>query len=187
MDEYLGTIKLFGFNFAPRGWMTCQGQTLSISENTALFSLLGTLYGGDGITTFGLPDLRGRVPVGQGQLTGGGVYTIGEVAGSESVTLVSSQMPAHVHAATAVTTAILSAESTQATAQNPNGKCLASGTSIYADEDPAQNRQMSPTCITAATTVTIGVAGGSQPVSILQPFLVANYSICTEGIFPPRN
>jgi microcystin-dependent protein len=187
MEEYIGTIKLFGFAFAPRGWMTCQGQMLSIAQQTALFSLLGTTYGGNGVTTFGLPDLRGRVAVGQGQLTGGAVYTMGEMAGSEAVTLTQAQLPSHTHTATAVTTAILTAESTQATAQNPANKCLASGTSIYAEEDPANNRQMSPTCITASTTVTVAPAGNSQGVAILQPFLVANYCICIEGIFPPRN
>jgi microcystin-dependent protein len=187
MDEFIGTVKLFGFNFAPRGWMTCQGQLLSIAQQTALFSLLGTTYGGDGVTTFGLPDLRGRVAVGQGQLIGGSVYVMGEVSGSESVTLTTTQMPAHLHAATAATAAILSAESTQANAQNPAGKCLASGTNIYATEDPAQNREMSPTCITATTTVTISPSGGSQPVGVLQPLLVANYCICIEGIFPSRN
>jgi microcystin-dependent protein len=187
MDEYLGVIKLFGFNWAPRGWMTCQGQLLSIAQNSALFSLLGTTYGGDGVTTFALPDLRGRVAVGQGQLTGGSIYVMGEIAGSESTTLTVNQLPSHTHTATAATTAILSAESTQANAQNPNNKCLASGTNIYAEEDPAANRQMSPTCISATTTVTVAPAGGSQPVGILQPFLVMNYSICTQGVFPSRN
>jgi microcystin-dependent protein len=187
MEEYIGTVKLFGFNFAPRGWLLAQGQLLSIAQNTALFSLLGTTYGGDGVTTFALPDLRGRAAVGQGQLTGGSVYTIGETRGSENTTLTISQMPAHLHTATAATTAILSAESTQANAQNPANKCLASGTNIYADEDPAQNRAMAPSCITATTTVTIAPTGGSLPVSILQPLLVMNYSVCTEGLFPPRN
>jgi microcystin-dependent protein len=187
MDEFLGTIKLFGFNFAPRAWMTCQGQILNIAQNTALFSLLGTTYGGNGVTTFGLPNLAGRLAIGQGQLIGGSVYTMGEVAGTESTTLLATQLPAHTHAATAATTAILSAEATQANAQNPAGKCLASGTNIYATEDPAQNRQMSPTCIAATTTVTVQPSGGSQPFSILQPFLVMNYCICVSGIFPPRN
>jgi microcystin-dependent protein len=187
MEEFLGTIKLFGFNFAPRGWLICQGQLLSIAQNTALFSLLGTTYGGNGTTTFALPNLSGRVALGQGQLLGGAVYTMGEVAGSENITLLQTQLPTHLHTATAATTAILSAESTQATAQNPAGKCLASGTNIYATEDPAANRQMAPTCISATTTVTVNPAGGSQPFSILQPFLVMNYSICTSGIFPPRN
>jgi microcystin-dependent protein len=187
MEEYIGVIKLFGFNFAPRGWLTCQGQLLSIAQNTALFSLLGTTYGGDGVTTFAVPDLRGRLAVGQGQLSGGSMYTMGEDGGTESTTLTVAQMPNHLHTATAATTAILSAESTQANAQNPNGKCLASGTNIYADEDPAQNRQMAPSCIAATTTVTVAPTGGSLPVAILQPFLVMNYSICTEGLFPPRN
>jgi len=187
MEEFIGTVKLFGFTYAPRGWMLAQGQLLSIAQNTALFSLLGTTYGGDGITTFALPDLQGRLAVGQGQLSGGSVYVMGETAGTESATLTTNQMPAHVHTATAATTAILSAESTQANAQNPNGKCLASGTNIYADEDPAANRQMATSCITATTTVTVNPTGGSQPFSILQPFLVTNYSVCVEGLFPSRN
>jgi microcystin-dependent protein len=187
MDEYLGTVKLFGFNFAPRGWMTCQGQLLSIAQNTALFSLLGTTYGGNGVTTFALPNLAGRVGIGQGQLIGGAVYTMGEVTGTENTTLLMTNLPNHTHTATAATTAVLSAESTQANAQNPANKCLASGTNIYADEDPAQNRQMATSCITATTTVTVNPTGGSQPFSILQPLLVMNYSICTSGVFPPRN
>jgi microcystin-dependent protein len=186
MDELLGTIKLFGFNWAPRGWLLCQGQLLSISQNTALFSLLGVTFGGDGVTTFALPNLSGRVAVGQGQLPGGSVYVMGEISGSESTTLLSTQLPAHTHTATATTTAILSAESTAANAQNPAGKCLASGSTIYATEDPANNRQMAPSCIAATTTVTVNPTGGSQPFSILQPFLVANYSICTEGVYPTR-
>jgi microcystin-dependent protein len=160
---------------------------LSIAQNTALFSLLGTTYGGNGTTTFGLPNLSGRVAIGQGQLAGGAVYSMGEAAGAESTTLVMPQLPAHTHTATAATTATLTAESAQATAQNPNGKCLASGTPIYADEDPAQNRQMAPSCITATTTVTVNPTGSNQPVSILQPFLVLNYCICSQGIFPSRN
>lgn len=187
MEEFIGVIKLFGFNFAPRGWLTCQGQLLSIAQQTALFSLLGTTYGGDGVTTFALPDLRGRLAIGQGQLTGGAAYVMGQVGGSESTTLLSTQMPLHTHTATAATTAILSAESTAATAANPNGRCLASGTTIYADDDPAANRPMATSCITATTTVTVAPAGGGQPFGILQPFLVMNYSICTEGLFPPRN
>lgn len=187
MDEFLGCIKLFGFNFAPRGWATCQGQLLSIAQNTALFSLLGTTYGGNGTTTFALPDLRGRVAVGMGQGPGLSSYTIGEIGGMENTTLTILQMPIHNHTATATTTAILTAENAQATAQNPNGKCLASGTPIYAEADANQNRQMAPNCINATTTVTIANAGGSQPVGIRQPYLALNYCIATEGIFPPRN
>lgn len=199
MDEFLGCIKIFGFNFNPRGWMTCQGQQLSIAQNSALFSLLGTTYGGNGQTTFGLPDLRGRVPVGQGQGTGLSPYALGQTGGFESVTLTQQQLPTHIHAATAqststsATSAILTAETTQANAQNPAGKCLASGTNIYATEDPASNRQMASSCIEATTTtnttttVTVAPAGASAPVAILSPFLAVNYCICTEGIFPSRN
>ena len=126
MDEFLGTIKLFGFNFAPKGWMFCNGQILSISQNTALFSLLGTMYGGNGQTTFAVPDLRSRIAVGMGQGPGLSSYDQGQVGGVEAETLLVSQMPAHTHTATAV----LTAENSQATAQNPNGKYLASGTNI---------------------------------------------------------
>jgi len=197
MDEYLSVIKLFGCSFNPRGWQMCQGQILAIATNTALFSLLGTTYGGNGQTTFALPDLRGRVAVGMGNGPGLPPVVQGEVAGNASVTLLTTQMPAHTHTATfvsgtAATTAILSAESTPANAQNPANKCLASGTNIYAAEDPAQNRQMSPTCITATTTIsavvmTNGIAGNSQPIDIRTPYLGLNYCICTEGIFPSRN
>jgi microcystin-dependent protein len=183
MEEFIGVVKLFGFNFAPRGWQLCQGQLLSIAQNTALFSLLGTTYGGDGVTTFAIPDLQGRLAVGQGQLSGGSAYTLGEAAGTESTTLLTAQMPVHTH--TATTTAVLTAEDKQADAQNPNNKCLASGTQIYATPDAGANRNMDPSCTTVTTTV--AAAGGSLPLSILQPLLVTNYSIGTEGLFPPRN
>jgi microcystin-dependent protein len=187
MDEFLGTIKLFGFNFAPKGWAFCQGQLMSISQNTALFSLLGTYYGGNGQTTFALPDLRSRVAVGQGQGPGLSQYDMGQQGGMETVTLIANQMPVHTHAATATTTAVMTAEMSQASATNPNDRCLASGTQIYADNDPNQNRGMSPHCITATTTVTIANAGGSQPVGIITPYLALNYCICTQGIYPSRN
>jgi microcystin-dependent protein len=187
MDEFLATIKIFGFNFAPRGWAFCQGQVLSIASNTALFSLLGTTFGGNGQTTFGLPDLRGRVAVGQGQGPGLSNYVMGQMSGTETNTLTTGQMPIHTHTATATTTSILSAEETAANAQNPAGKCLASGTNIYAVESPGTNRQMSPTAIASTTTVTIATAGGSQPVNNLQPYLALNYCICTEGIYPSRS
>src|SRR5687767_9318635 len=101
MEPFLGQIQAFGFNFAPRGWAQCQGQLLAINTNTALFSLLGTTYGGNGQTTFALPDFRGRTMVGQGQGPGLSAYTIGQVGGTESVTLTSNNLPAHTHIATA--------------------------------------------------------------------------------------
>lgn len=199
MEVYLGMVTIFGFSFNPRGWMTCSGQQLSIAQNTALFSLLGTTYGGNGQTTFGLPDLRGRVPLGAGQGPGLQNYDLGQMSGSEANTLTIAQMPAHNHPATATSeststsTSALFAEGTPANAQNPAGKMLASGQSIYANEDAANNRQMSSQAVTTTTTTTttttvnVNVAGGSQPVNNLQPYIAMNYCICVEGIFPSRN
>lgn len=199
MDFYLSQIVMWGCNFAPRGWMACNGQQLSIAQNTALFSLLGTTFGGNGQTTFGLPDLRGRAPVHFGQ--GAGLATnwaLGQTGGTESVTLTQNQMPMHTHAATATststTTATLHAETSQADARNPLAKMLATppaAAQIYADPIPADNKAMAPDSITATTatttTVTVNPAGGSQPFGLIQPSLAVNFCICTEGLFPSRN
>jgi microcystin-dependent protein len=199
MEVYLGMVTIFGFTFPPKDWTTCQGQLMSISQNTALFSLLGTTYGGNGQTTFGLPDLRGRVPLGAGQGPGLSSYDIGQVGGSENNTLVITQMPAHNHQATATSTSTstststLYAESTPANSQNPSGKMLASSQNVYASEDPANNRAMSSEAVTTTTdtttntTVTVGIAGSSQPVNNIQPYLAMNYCIALQGIFPSRN
>ena len=183
MDEYLGTVKLFGFNFAPRGWMTCQGQIISIAQNTALFSLLGTTYGGNGQTTFALPDLQGRSAIGQGNGRGLSNYVMGQVGGQENVTLTNNQLPAHTHQATCVST--LFAETGQGNSQNPQGRLLGSGQQIYCDENPANNRQMSSQSV--QTTATVAVTGSSQPFNVQAPYLTLNYCICTQGIFPSRN
>ena len=140
MDEFIGCIKLFGFSFAPRGWATCQGQIISIAQNTALFSLLGTTYGGNGQTTFALPDLQGRVAMGQGNPPGRQNYQMGQTGGAESVTLTAASLPPHIHAATATST--LYAETGQGNSQNPMGRLLGSGQQIYCDENPANNRPM---------------------------------------------
>ena len=183
MDSpFLGMIAIFGFNFAPRGWAFCQGQILSIAQNTALFSLLGTMYGGNGQTTFALPDLRGRVPVGQGQGPGLSSYDIGQVGGTETNSLTVSQLAPHTHVA--ATSAVLHAEGVNATGQNPNGKLLASA-NIYSDPDPANDRTMNSASIVASTT--IQPTGNSQPINNIQPYLGMNYSIALEGIFPSRN
>lgn len=194
MDEFLGTIKIFGFNFAPRGWMTCQGQTLAISSNSALFALLGTTYGGNGQTTFGLPNLQGRAPIGIGTGPGLPAYQIGQVGGVNAVTLLQTQLPQHTHAATAASTSTststMYAESAAPSGQNPNGKMLATG-QFYTDPVAANNRAMGPdsvaTTTTTTTTVTVQPAGGSQPVDITNPYMAVNYCICTEGVFPSRN
>lgn len=198
MDFYLSQIVLFACNFAPRGFMACGGQMLPIAANSALFSLLGTVYGGNGTSTFGLPDLRGRAAVGIGQAPGLSNYSLGEVTGTENVTLSAAQLPQHTHAATATststTTATLHAETSQADARNPLGKMLATpsaGSQVYADPIPADNKAMAPDSITATTntttTVTNSPAGGSAPVSLVQPVLALNYCICTQGLFPSRN
>ena len=182
MDEYIGIIKAFAGTFAIRGWLFCQGQILSIAQYQALFSLLGTTYGGNGTTTFALPDLRGRVPVGAGQLTGGGFYDLGQIGGTENITLNSNQMPAHTHAATA--TSILYAEGDAGDQSSPNGNMLGVLTNLYVTPTPSDNEALSNQAI--ATTVTNSIAGGSQPFSVLNPYLVINYLICIEGIYPPR-
>lgn len=170
-EPFIGQICVFGFNFAPRGWATCSGQILSIGQNTALFSLLGTTYGGNGQTTFALPDLRGRVSNSMGQGPGLSNYDLGQVAGTESVTLSVNNLAAHAH-----TFAPLSANFA-ADAGKPNGNVPASVASYTAAANA--NGAMAPG--------NTGPTGGSQPVSILQPFLTLNWCISLVGIFPSRN
>lgn len=169
-DPFIGQIMMFGGNFAIRGWAFCDGSLQSISQNTALFSLLGTIYGGDGQTTFALPDMRGRTPLNQGTLTGGGTYFIGEQAGVETVTLINSQMPNHTHAATGN-----SADGSQ-TAPTNGFWGLAANTR-YSNAAPGAG--MNPAAI--------GIAGGSQPHENMMPMLCVTFIIATDGIFPPRN
>ena len=150
-EPFLGQLMLVGFNFAPRGWALCNGQLLSISQNTALFSLLGTTYGGDGVQTFGLPNLRGRVPLHYGQAPSGVNYSQGQVGGEENVTLTQQQMPQHSHQVLAT--------SDDATKKNPVGSLpAASGGSVYAE---TPNGVMLPAMI--------GVSGSSQPHDNMQP------------------
>ncbi|WP_156254147.1 phage tail protein [Pseudactinotalea terrae] len=169
MEVYLGTIQLFGFSFAPRGWAICNGQLLSIAQNSALFSLLGTYYGGDGQTTFGLPDLRGRAPLGQGQGPGLSPYSIGQVGGQEQVTLLSSQMPPHGHGVAAATAA---------TSKSPSGNlpAVATGGAAYGT---SASQSMSPAMVQPN--------GGGQPHENRPPYLVANWCIALQGIFPSRD
>jgi microcystin-dependent protein len=165
-EPFLGTIIIFAGNFAPRGWAFCNGQLLPINQNTALFSLLGTQYGGNGQTTFALPDLRGRAALHFGQGPGLSNYTQGEVAGVENVTLLASQMPAHTHAQPAT--------AGDETTNRPNAAVPARG-GVYANAADGSNL--------AGTTS----AGGGQPHENRQPYLVLNYIIALEGIFPSRN
>lgn len=173
MDPLLGSIYMFGFGFAPRGWATCDGQILPISPNTALFSLLGTTYGGNGQTTFALPDLRGRVPIHQGQGPGLSPYSLGQVSGSETVTLTIAEMPAHNHGVRANSAAGDSGAPENAIFANSGAtdrEYLTSGVA---------NVSMSPQIITPT--------GGSQPHPNLQPYLTINFCIALEGIYPSRN
>ena len=197
MDAYLGMIVAFGFNFAPRGWAFCQGQLLAINSNQALFALLGTTYGGNGVQTFGLPDLRGRTLIGQGQGAGLSNYSMGQLSGSESTTLGITNMPAHVHTmpSTAATQAG-NAVAGNGDASTPENNYLALSPKVGSGPNATQLKTYATTAATpvklgggaiSTTAATTGQAGGSQPFSILQPYLVINCCIALEGIFPSRN
>jgi microcystin-dependent protein len=170
-NPFVGQIIPVGFNFAPVGWATCDGQLLPISQNTALFSLLGTMYGGDGRTTFGLPDLRGRVAIGMGQGPGLSNYVQGQAAGEASVTLVDSQNPIHTHTPVSIT-----AGRGFSPVSNPVGNLLADGVSDYAPASSSLNAKLAA----------VGTAGGGQPHNNMMPYLVVTWIIALQGVFPPR-
>lgn len=174
-EPMLGSICIVGYNFCPRGYTEAAGQLLAISQNTALFSLLGTQYGGDGRTTFALPDLRGRVPVGVGQGPGLSSIVEGQQAGAETVTLSTSQMPAHTH------TAIHRASSGNGNTDSPINAVPAKlpRSNIYSSG--AGDSAM------ASGTVTLSSAGGNSPVGVRDPYLGLRYCIALQGIFPSRN
>ncbi len=180
MEGYIAQIMMFAGTFAPKGWAYCDGSILSIASNTALFSLVGTTYGGNGTTTFALPDFRGRVAVGTGNGPGLSPRTLGEVAGTEGVTLLTSNMPAHNHPATA--TVQVGVTNVTANSDDPDGSLLTTtGAAFYATG--AGSGHLGG--VTA--NVTTGIVGSNQPVSTMQPYLVMNYVICLYGIFPSRN
>ncbi len=162
MDAFIGMLSVTGFNFAPRGWAFCHGQMLNISEHSALFALLGTTYGGNGQTTFALPDLRGRAAIGFGQGPGLQQYELGQLGGSEKVTLNPNQIPAHNHNAPTAATA----------AKAPAGNLLATGP-LSPDQPHG--------------SVTTSITGGGQPHDNMPPYLALNWIICLEGIFPSRS
>jgi microcystin-dependent protein len=181
-EPFIGEVKLFGFNFAPKGYQTCQGQILSIATNTALFSLLGTIYGGNGQTTFALPDLQGRAAVGQGQGPGLPSYTMGEKAGNTTVTILTSNMPAHIHTLNAARVSVR-ASSSPASEQDPTGMFPAVTTSPIYSDTPTTNAFTGGTVVSGTTDIT----GSGMPISIVNPYLCMNYSIAIQGIFPSRN
>jgi microcystin-dependent protein len=170
-SPYVGQIMMVGFNFPPQGWASCNGQLLAISEFDVLFNLIGTTYGGDGQTTFAVPDLRGRVPVGIGQGASLSVYTIGEVIGAETVTLTLNQIPQHQHSYNPV------ASQNDLTTDRPD--------SSY----PAVGGYYATTANSAApmAALTVASGGGSQPHNNLQPFLAINFIISLFGVFPSQN
>jgi microcystin-dependent protein len=182
MEGTLAEIRMFAGNFAPRGWQLCNGQLLSIAQWTAVFALVGTTYGGNGQTTFGLPDFRGRIARGAQNSQGPGLSPVqlGEMAGTQSVTLLTTNLPVHTHALTGTV--------------NPQGNSGAAGL----NDDPTGRRLAGTKIFTgaandlqnmaaAASTLAIGNTGGSQPFSNLPPYLGMNYIFCVEGIFPSRD
>lgn len=180
-EPFIGEIKIFGFNFAPQSYQLCIGQILPIAQNAALFSLLGTTYGGNGQSNFALPDLRGRMPIGQGQGPGLPSYTMGQVSGTTNITLSTANLPAHTHPGAGLSINIPVSTGGPDTA-SPEGAFLAdTGVEIFSSLSSAGKNY-------GASTVSgnTGITGASTPVSIMNPYLVINYSIATQGIFPSR-
>jgi microcystin-dependent protein len=177
-DPFVAEIRIFPFNFAPRGWAFCDGQILSISQNTALFSLLGTVYGGNGASTFALPDLQGRTPLHPGQGAGLSLRDQGETAGTDFVTLLQTEIPIHSHApqcfngpgdnTTKLTTPVANTWT--------NASFQRGGIALY--HEPNTNSQMNLNAL--------GITGSSLPHNNLQPYLVLNFCIALQGVFPPR-
>lgn len=173
-DQFVGEIRMFGCNFAPKGWAQCNGQLLPISQNTALFSILGVSYGGDGRSTFALPNLQGSAALHWGNGPGLSPYVVGETGGSTTVTLLQSEMPGHTHAANA---------KTSGNTANPDGLVWGNPTAR-----PAPN--FFTNSIGTATVMNaqaIGIRGGSNPHNNLMPYRVVNFCIALTGVFPPRS
>lgn len=205
MEDYLGIIKLFAGNFAPRNWLFCSGQELAIAQNQALFSLLGTTYGGNGMTTFKLPDYRGRIAIGMGQSAYGTYYPQGQVSGTPTTTLTLQNMPAHLHPVPAsgvegqVNFSISDVQANALTGKNnafaqaskpfPNSSAVPQ---VF-DNAPtfAENNYLHASSVDTVTepvpASNTNVSGGSQPFSLLNPYLALNYIICVAGIYPSRS
>ena len=171
-DPFIAEIRIFPFNFAPTGWAWCNGQLIPISQNTALFSLLGTTYGGNGINNFGLPNMQASAPMHPQQGPGLSSHDLGETGGTENVTLLQSEVPLHTHA--------LNASTQPGEDPSPAGEALArsTGASLYQTDSATRQVQL------AASAV--GVTGGSAPHNNLQPYLTLNFNIALQGIYPTR-
>ena len=170
-EPFLAEVRMVGFNFAPRGWAFCDGQILPINQNQSLYSLLGTTYGGDGRTTFALPDLRGRTPIHVGSSNGGGDHRLGQKSGEETHTLAANEMPQHTHT--------LRASSTDANAGAPTNHVLARSTTPEAYREAGSLSAMQAGSITNV--------GGSQAHENMQPYITLNFCIALQGLFPSRN
>jgi microcystin-dependent protein len=169
-DPFVAEIRIFPFNFAPRGWAFCDGQLLPLSQNTALFSLLGTTYGGNGMSTFALPNLQGRAPMHPGQGPGLSLHDLGEEGGSQTVSLLESEIPSHSHALQGVVS--LSA------ARTPAANALA--------RSRGGNAYTTATGLVAMAPEAVAPAGGDQPHNNMQPYLCLYFCIALQGVFPPR-
>lgn len=176
MDPYIGEVRAFGFNFAPVGWAFCDGQLMSISQNTALFSILGTTYGGDGVSNFALPNLQNSAPMHWGSGLGLTPRTLGEVLGSNTVTVTTAQAPAHTHAMQVAQAGGAAQESGTPSSASWLGN--SNPGQAYSDTKAALDSSLAPNAI--------GVSGGSQPHQNMQPILALNFCIALEGIFPPQ-
>jgi microcystin-dependent protein len=171
-NPFLAEIRIFPFNFPPQGWAFCNGQVLPISQNTALFSLLGTTYGGDGKSNFALPNMQGNAPMHPGQGPGLSLHDLGETGGSDTVTLLESEIPQHSHG--------LSASNQQGTDQSPINEMFAGGVGGI-------NLYAAPASITPLANATVAPAGGDQPHNNLMPYLTLNFCIALQGVFPARS
>jgi len=181
MEGYMGQILIFGGNFAPRNWALCDGQLLSISQNSALFSILGTTYGGDGRSTFGLPDLRGRAPIHAGNGPGLSAKRIGQQGGSEHNNLTEEQMPAHNHQVSATAKCVNSLGN--ATTPKDNNVAVDAGGASVSYSSAAVDSNMAASAI----EVQQQTKGASESVNNMQPYGVVNYIICTDGLYPSRS
>jgi microcystin-dependent protein len=170
MDPFVAEIRIFPFNFPPKGWAFCDGQLMPLSQNTALFSLLGTTYGGDGKSNFALPNMQGRAPMHPGQGPGLSLHDLGETGGSDTVSLLETEIPSHSHA--------LKASNQDGTDQQPGNELFAGGIGVamYAP----------PSGMTSQSDSAIAPTGGDQPHNNMQPYLTLNFCIALQGVYPPR-
>lgn len=182
-EPFIGEIKIFGFDFAPKSYANCNGQIMSIAQNTALFSLLGTAYGGNGVQTFALPDLQGRAAIGQGTGAGLPSYAMGQLDGAPNIALTLSNMPAHAHTLNTAS-AKLKASSANADETAPEGNFPANAASpVYSGNGATTGTYTGGVELSGSTDI----SGSGIPVSVMNPYLVINYSIAIYGIFPSRN